>query len=70
MIDPTPLWDFDDAPGSEERLRATAEQVEGDDRLVLMTQVADRTCPLRSRRRVRCGAGVTARVAEPYFTNC
>ena len=40
MIDPTPLWDFDDAPGSEERFRATAEQVEGDDRLVLMTQVA------------------------------
>jgi tetratricopeptide (TPR) repeat protein len=40
MIDPTPLWDFDDAAGSEERFRATAEQVEGDDRLVLMTQVA------------------------------
>ena len=40
MIDPTPLWDFDDASASEERLRATAEQVEGDDRLVLMTQVA------------------------------
>jgi tetratricopeptide (TPR) repeat protein len=40
MIDPTPLWDFDDASGSEERFRETAEQVEGDDRLVLMTQVA------------------------------
>ena len=40
MIDPTPLWDFDDPSGSEERLRAAAEEVEGDDRLVLMTQVA------------------------------
>jgi hypothetical protein len=40
MIDPTPLWDFDDPSASEERLRAAAEEVEGDDRLVLMTQVA------------------------------
>lgn len=40
MIDPTPLWDFDDPSGSEERFRAAAEGVEGDDRLVLMTQVA------------------------------
>ena len=40
MIDPTPLWDFDDPSGSEQRLRAAAEEVEGDDRLVLMTQVA------------------------------
>ena len=40
MIDPTPLWDFDDPSGPEERLRAAAQGVEGDDRLVLMTQVA------------------------------
>jgi tetratricopeptide (TPR) repeat protein len=40
MIDPTPLWDFDNPSGSEERLRAAAGEVEGDDRLVLMTQVA------------------------------
>jgi tetratricopeptide (TPR) repeat protein len=40
MIDPTPLWNFDDPSGSEQRLRAAAEEVEGDDRLVLMTQVA------------------------------
>jgi len=40
MIDPTPLWNFDDPSGSEQRLRAAAEEAEGDDRLVLMTQVA------------------------------
>jgi tetratricopeptide (TPR) repeat protein len=40
MIDPTPLWNFDDPSGSEQRLRAAAEDAEGDDRLVLMTQVA------------------------------
>lgn len=40
MIDPTPLWDFDDPHGSEARLRAAAEEADPDDRLVLMTQVA------------------------------
>jgi tetratricopeptide (TPR) repeat protein len=40
MIDPTPLWDFDDPHGSEVRLRAAAEDADPDDRLVLMTQVA------------------------------
>jgi tetratricopeptide (TPR) repeat protein len=40
MIDPEPLWDFDDPAASEQRLRAAAEEVEGDDRVVLMTQVA------------------------------
>jgi tetratricopeptide (TPR) repeat protein len=40
MIDPTPLWDFDDAAGSEQRLRAAAETAEGSDRPVLLTQVA------------------------------
>jgi tetratricopeptide (TPR) repeat protein len=40
MIDPTPLWDSDDPSGSEQRFRAATERAEGDDRLVLMTQVA------------------------------
>jgi len=40
MIDPTPLWDFDDPAASELRLRAAAEEADPDDRLVLMTQVA------------------------------
>ena len=40
MIDPTPLWDFDDPEGSEQRFRAEAENADPDDRLVLMTQVA------------------------------
>lgn len=40
MIDPTPLWDFDDPEASEQRFRAQAELAEPDDRLVLMTQVA------------------------------
>lgn len=40
MIDPTPLWDFDDPEGSEQRFRAEAELADPDDRLVLMTQVA------------------------------
>jgi tetratricopeptide (TPR) repeat protein len=40
MIDPTPLWDFDDPAGSEQRFRAAAEIAEGNDRLVLLTQVA------------------------------
>ena len=41
MIDPTPLWDFDDPAGSEQRFReAAADTAEGTDRLVLMTQVA------------------------------
>jgi tetratricopeptide (TPR) repeat protein len=40
MIDPAPLWDFDDPHGSEVRLRAAAEDADPDERLVLMTQVA------------------------------
>ncbi|MCW2768079.1 MAG: uncharacterized protein JWO11_4038 [Nocardioides sp.] len=40
MIDPTPLWDFDDPAGSEQRLRDAAAIAEGNDRLVLLTQVA------------------------------
>lgn len=40
MIDPTPLWDFDDPAGSERRLRAAAEVGDPEDRLVLLTQVA------------------------------
>ena len=40
MTDPTPLWDFDDPAGSEQRLREAADIAEGADRLVLLTQVA------------------------------
>jgi tetratricopeptide (TPR) repeat protein len=40
MIDPTPLWDFDDPEGSEARLREAAAIAEGADQLVLLTQVA------------------------------
>lgn len=49
MIDPTPLWDFDDPEASEQRFRAQAELAEPDDRLVLMTQVA-RALGLQGRR--------------------
>src|SRR3954451_938401 len=40
MTDLRTLWDFDDPPGSEQRLRAAAEVAEGAGRLVLLTQVA------------------------------
>ncbi len=40
MIDPTPLWDFDDPAASEQRFRAAAENATGGDRQVLLTQVA------------------------------
>ncbi|HSK32536.1 MAG TPA: tetratricopeptide repeat protein [Propionicimonas sp.] len=40
MIDPTPLWNFDDPVASEERFREAAEGAAGADRLVLLTQVA------------------------------
>ncbi len=40
MIDPTPLWDFDDPAGSEQRFREAAAIAEGADQLVLLTQVA------------------------------
>lgn len=40
MIDPAPLWDFDDAAGSEQRFREAAADATGADRLVLLTQVA------------------------------
>jgi len=37
---PLDLWDFDDPAGSEERFRAAAAAVEGEQRAVLLTQVA------------------------------
>jgi tetratricopeptide (TPR) repeat protein len=40
VIDPTPLWDFDDPAASEQRFREAASSAEPDDRLVLLTQVA------------------------------
>jgi tetratricopeptide (TPR) repeat protein len=40
MIDPAPLWDFDDPAGSETRFREACDTAEGTDRLVLLTQVA------------------------------
>jgi tetratricopeptide (TPR) repeat protein len=40
MTDLRDLWDFDDAAGSEQRLRAAVDVAEGTDRLVLLTQVA------------------------------
>ena len=40
MIDPTPLWDFDDPAGSETRLLAASATATPVDRLVLLTQVA------------------------------
>ncbi len=40
MIDPTPLWDFDDPAGSEQRFRAAVDGSDPHDRLVLLTQVA------------------------------
>ena len=40
MIDPAPLWDFDDPAGSEARFRAAVDTADGTDRLVLLTQLA------------------------------
>ncbi|MFC4787044.1 tetratricopeptide repeat protein [Nocardioides sp. MAHUQ-72] len=40
MIDPAPLWDFEDPVASETRFRSAAEEADPGDRLVLMTQVA------------------------------
>ncbi len=40
MIDPTPLWNFDDPEGSEQRLREAVAIAEGANQLVLLTQVA------------------------------
>lgn len=40
MIDLKQLWDFDDPPGSEQRLRAAMAGASGPDRDVLQTQVA------------------------------
>lgn len=40
MMDPTPLWDFEDPAGSEQRFREAAEVAESNDQLVLLTQVA------------------------------
>ena len=39
-MDLAALWDFDDPAGSESRFRAAADAAEGEDRAVLMTQVA------------------------------
>jgi tetratricopeptide (TPR) repeat protein len=39
-VDIASLWDFDDPAGSEARLRDASEAAEGDDRSVLLTQVA------------------------------
>jgi tetratricopeptide (TPR) repeat protein len=40
VIDPRSHWDFDDAAGSEQRLRAAAGAADGDDRAAWQTQVA------------------------------
>jgi tetratricopeptide (TPR) repeat protein len=40
MIDPSPLWDFDDPAASEQRFREAAAGALGGDRLMLLTQVA------------------------------
>ncbi len=40
MTDVQTLWNFDDPAGSEARFRAAADIAEGNDRLVLLTQVA------------------------------
>ncbi len=40
VIDPKPLWDFDDPAGSESRFRDAAGAAEGDERAILLTQVA------------------------------
>jgi tetratricopeptide (TPR) repeat protein len=40
MTDVAALWDFDDPAGSEARFRAAAEEADGAERLVLLTQVA------------------------------
>ncbi len=48
MIDPHPLWDFDDPAGSERQLREAAGAASGDDRAAWQTQVA-RALGLRER---------------------
>jgi len=40
MIDPTPMWDFDDPAASLVRFREAAAAAGGDERQVLLTQVA------------------------------
>jgi tetratricopeptide (TPR) repeat protein len=40
MIDPRPLWDFDDPAGSEQRLREAAAAATGDHQAAWQTQVA------------------------------
>ena len=40
MIDPAPLWDFEDPVVSEQRFRDAASAAAGDDEQVLLTQVA------------------------------
>ncbi len=40
VIDPRPLWDFDDPAGSETRLREAAEAASGTERSAWLTQVA------------------------------
>jgi tetratricopeptide (TPR) repeat protein len=40
VIDPRPLWDFDDPAASERRFREAAERASGEDRVAWLTQVA------------------------------
>ena len=40
MLDPGPLWNFDDPAASEHRFRQAARTTEGGDRAVLETQLA------------------------------
>lgn len=40
VIDPKQLWDFDDPAGSERRFRDAAGAAEGEERAILLTQVA------------------------------
>jgi tetratricopeptide (TPR) repeat protein len=47
-VDPRALWDFGDPAGSEQRFRAALAGADGDDALVLQTQIA-RTYGLRGR---------------------
>ena len=70
-IDLDAMWDFDEPAESETRFRAALAQVNGDDALVLRTQIA-RTYSLRGmirrrapRARHRRAAAAEARGAEP-----
>ena len=64
MIDPSALWDFDDAAASEERFREAADTAEGADRLVLLTQVA-RALGLQERYEAAHGVLDDLAVSDP-----